>query len=97
MNGIFNFFSQQEVISLSCKFGRICFYFCFLFRKPLKHTLFNGKTVWVYSNVENKGDDRVISFVEIWSSIIKNLGANLVECPSSETLKKFDFISSGMC
>ncbi|KAI1728924.1 regulator of ty1 transposition protein BRCT domain-containing protein [Ditylenchus destructor] len=48
--------------------------------KPLKGSLLHDKRVWVYSRSEpSKADERTLGFVDIWSSIIGNLGATLVK------------------
>lgn len=64
-----------------------------LFRRPLKNTLLKNKRVWVYANVAHKSDERVLGFVDIWTSIIRNLGATLVEDPPKQ-MEKLEFCTN---
>jgi hypothetical protein len=58
------------------------------FRKPLKGQLLQNKRVWVYSNVS--GNPGMMGFVDIWSSIIRNLGADLVTCMPNDLGEKLE-------
>jgi len=64
--------------------------------KPLKGSLLLGKRVMVYSNSEAVTDYNVLGFVDIWSPIIRNLGATLIEpiSPGGPLLPKLDFLDN---
>lgn len=57
----------------------------------MKNILLKSKRVWVYSNIPTKAEERAIGFVDIWSSIIKNLGADLIDQNFSTLVEKLDF------
>nr|CAD2199203.1 unnamed protein product [Meloidogyne enterolobii] len=61
--------------------GRICQW------KPLKGVLFNGKRIIVYNRYYNE-DPNVVSFGEIWISMMRNLGATVVGIENGEPFSK---------
>lgn len=67
--------------------------------KPLKGTLLHGKKVMTYSKAVDpspRSNQNCYSFVDIWSPIIENLGAVLIELPESggPVSQKIEFIDS---
>lgn len=62
--------------------------------KPLKDNLLVGKKISIYSD-RQPTDSRAINFVQIWSPIVKNLGATLVEAPSDVAEASAFFKSKG--